>query len=119
PKKLLRKGVRDMVRISDARMSGTSFGTCVVHVAPESYVGGPLAVIRDGDVIDLDVPSRTLNVRLTPTELAARRAAWVPPLPVYSRGFTALYTRHVSQADAGCDFDFLAAGDPLPEPAIH
>ncbi|MCW5590785.1 MAG: dihydroxy-acid dehydratase [Burkholderiales bacterium] len=119
PKKLLREGVRDMVRISDARMSGTSYGACVLHVAPESHVGGPLALVRDGDRIALDVPGRRLELRVSEEELAARRAAWKPPAPRYERGFGALYLEHVSQADEGCDFDFLEEGKPTPDPEIH
>jgi dihydroxy-acid dehydratase len=118
PKKLLAKGVRDMVRISDARMSGTHFGTCVLHVAPESAVGGPLALVRTGDVIELDVPARTLDMRVPDEEIARRRAAWRAPAPRYERGFVALHQRHVAQADKGCDYDFLAAGSAVPEPEI-
>jgi dihydroxy-acid dehydratase len=119
PKKLLEKGVRDMVRISDARMSGTSYGACVLHVAPESFVGGPLALVKDGDVIELDVPGRSLTLRVADEELAARRAAWKPREFPHPRGFGALYARHVTQADQGCDFDFLAGTAPVPEPEIH
>jgi dihydroxy-acid dehydratase len=107
PKKLLAQGVRDMVRISDARMSGTSYGACVLHVTPESWVGGPLALVRDGDLVRLDVPARRLDLLLSDEELAARTAAWVPPAPKFERGFGLLYSRHVTQADLGCDFDFL------------
>ena len=117
PKKLLARGVRDMVRISDGRMSGTHYGTCVLHVAPESAVGGPLALIRTGDIVDLDVPAGTLNMRVADTELAARRAAWTPPPRVYARSYALLYQQHVSQADRGCDFDFLE-GKGAPEPPI-
>jgi dihydroxy-acid dehydratase len=119
PKKLLQQGVRDMVRISDARMSGTSYGACVLHVAPESHVGGPLAFVRDGDLIELDVPARKLELKVDAAELAARRAAWTPPVERYSRGFGALYLKHVTQADQGCDFDFLEAGAATPDPEIH
>jgi dihydroxy-acid dehydratase len=119
PKKLLEKGVRDMVRISDARMSGTSYGACVLHVAPESFVGGPLALVKDGDVIELDVPGRRLTLRVADEELATRRAAWTPRQFPHPRGFGALYARHVTQADQGCDFDFLAGTAPVPEPEIH
>ncbi len=119
PKKLLREGVRDMVRISDARMSGTSYGACVLHVAPESHVGGPLALVRDGDTIALDVEARTLTLAVDDAELARRRAAWTPPPPHYARGFGALYLKHVTQANLGCDFDFLEAGPPTPDPEIH
>ncbi len=119
PKKLLRQGVRDMVRISDARMSGTSYGACVLHVAPESFVGGPLALVRDGDLIALDVPGRKLTLEVDAAELARRRAAWTPGKPHYTRGFGTLYLRHVTQANEGCDFDFLEAGEHTPDPEIH
>jgi len=119
PKKLLQQGVRDMVRISDARMSGTSYGACVLHVAPESHIGGPLALVRDGDLIELDVPNRTLNVKISDAEMAKRRAAWVAPPPHYTRGFGTLYLKHVKQANEGCDFDFLESGGPVEEPEIH
>lgn len=109
PKKLLARGVRDMVRISDARMSGTAFGTIVLHVAPEAAVGGPLALVRDGDLIELDVPNRRLQLLVSDEELAARRAAWQAPPRVYQRGYGRLYQEHVLQADQGCDFDFLVA----------
>jgi dihydroxy-acid dehydratase len=119
PKRLLEAGVRDMVRISDARMSGTSYGACVLHVAPESFVGGPLAFVEDGDAIELDVPGRRLTLRVEEAELRRRRAAWRPPAPPYARGFGALYARHVTQADRGCDFDFLEGTAGVPEPEIH
>jgi dihydroxy-acid dehydratase len=119
PKKLLEKGVRDMVRISDARMSGTSFGTCVLHVAPESFVGGPLALVEDGDLIELDVPARRLTLRVEDAELARRRAAWLPPPAKYLRGYGAIYARHMTQANEGCDFDVLARGGETPDPEIH
>ncbi|HUL95628.1 MAG TPA: L-arabinonate dehydratase [Usitatibacter sp.] len=118
PQKLLKQGVRDMVRISDARMSGTSYGACVLHVTPESYVGGPLALVRTGDRIALDVPARKLDVLVDDAELARRKAAWSPPPAHFHRGYGALYMRHVSQADKGCDFDFLE-GSGSPEPDIH
>ena len=119
PKKVLAKGVRDMVRISDARMSGTAYGTCILHVAPESFIGGPLALVRDGDVIELDIPGRRLNMRVSDEELERRRAAWRKPPPRYARGYGRLFSEHVSQANEGCDFDFLARGAPTPEPEIH
>jgi len=119
PKKLLEQGVRDMVRISDARMSGTSYGACVLHVAPESYVGGPLAFVRDGDMIELDVAKRRLHLDIDDPELARRRAAWKKPAPHFARGFGALYQQHISQANDGCDFDFLEGTAPTPEPEIH
>ena len=116
PKKLLRKGVRDMVRVSDARMSGTSYGACVLHVAPESHIGGPLALVRDGDPITLDVPARRLSLDVPSDELASRRAGWTAPPPRYPRGYGALHAAHILQADEGCDFDFLAAGGRIAEP---
>jgi dihydroxy-acid dehydratase len=119
PKKLLEKGVRDMVRISDARMSGTSYGACVLHVAPESFIGGPLAFVQNGDVIELDLTARRLTLAVGDDELAKRRAQWQPPPPKYARGYGALYLRHIEQANQGCDFDFLQAGAPTPEPEIH
>jgi dihydroxy-acid dehydratase len=119
PKKLLAQGVRDMVRISDARMSGTSYGACVLHVAPESFVGGPLAFVRDGDIIELDVPQRRLTLRVPEEELARRRAGWTRREVAYPRGFGRLYAHHVSQANRGCDFDFLEGTAPIAEPEIH
>ncbi|MCC7216626.1 MAG: dihydroxy-acid dehydratase [Burkholderiales bacterium] len=119
PKKLLAEGVRDMVRISDARMSGTSYGACVLHVAPESFVGGPLAFVRDGDLIELDVPARRLELKVSEDELARRRAAWTKPAPRFARGFGAMYQQHITQADQGCDFDFLEGTAPTPDPEIH
>jgi len=119
PKKILATGVRDMVRISDARMSGTSYGACVLHVTPESFVGGPLALVRSGDRIAIDVPARRLDLLVDEAELARRRAAWAAPKPHYSRGFGALYLQHVTQADQGCDFDFLEGTAPTPDPEIH
>jgi dihydroxy-acid dehydratase len=119
PQKLLKAGVRDMVRISDARMSGTSYGACVLHVAPESAVGGPLAFVREGDLIDLDVPARQLNLRVSQDELARRRSAWRPSNGMYPRGYGKLFLEHIKQADEGCDFDFLEGTAPIPEPEIH
>jgi dihydroxy-acid dehydratase len=119
PKKLLQQGVRDMVRISDARMSGTSYGACVLHVAPESHVGGPLALVKDGDLVSLDVPARRLELRVDGAELERRRATWKAPPRHYTRGFGSLYLDHVTQADQGCDFDFLEAGGATGEPEIH
>jgi dihydroxyacid dehydratase/phosphogluconate dehydratase len=109
PKKLLQRGVRDMVRLSDARMSGTAYGTIVLHIAPEAAVGGPLALVRDGDEIELDVPARRLELHVPAAELARRRAAWRSPAPTHTRGWGWLYLQHVLQADQGCDFDFLRA----------
>jgi dihydroxy-acid dehydratase len=130
PKKLLDQGVRDMVRISDARMSGTSYGACVLHVAPESFVGGPFALVQNGDTIELDVPARRLNLLVSDEELARRQAAWVRPALRFTRGYGAMYQVHVMQADQGCDFDFLQRGGALAaqpadepdkqgEPEIH
>ncbi|HYC47782.1 MAG TPA: L-arabinonate dehydratase [Burkholderiales bacterium] len=119
PKKLLRKGVRDMVRISDARMSGTSYGTCVLHVSPESYVGGPLAFVQDGDLIELDVERRKLELKVSESELAKRKASWKEPPARFERGYGALFARHITQADKGCDFDFLHGGAPTADPEIH
>jgi dihydroxy-acid dehydratase len=119
PKKLLKRGVRDMVRISDARMSGTSYGTCVLHVSPEAFVGGPLALVRDGDLIELDVAARKLELKVGAEELAERRAAWKPRAPHYARGYGAVFSQHVTQADKGCDFDFLHHGAPTPDPDTH
>ena len=112
PQKLLKQGVRDMVRISDARMSGTSYGTIVLHVAPESAIGGPLALVRDGDEIELNVAERRLQLHVSDVELAERRAEWSAPLPAYQRGYGQLYLRSVNQAPLGCDFDFLRGRDP-------
>jgi len=119
PRKLLERGVRDMVRISDARMSGTAYGTCVLHVAPESHVGGPLALVREGDEVELDVPNRRLELKVDERELSRRRAAWRQPRPPYGRGYGAIFARHATQASEGCDFDFLTEGPPVPEPEIH
>ena len=119
PKRLLEQGVRDMLRVSDCRMSGTAYGACVLHVAPESFVGGPLAFVKDGDVIALDVDARSLTLRVSDEELARRRAGWTPPTFPHPRGYGALYARHVTQANHGCDFDFLQGTAPVPEPEIH
>ncbi len=119
PVKLIRQGVRDMARISDARMSGTSYGACILHVAPESYIGGPLALVRDGDIIEIDVAARRLHLAVPEAELTARRAAWQPLPPRYTRGYGAIYACHITQADQGCDFDVLAAPGDTAEPAIH
>jgi dihydroxy-acid dehydratase len=121
PKKLVRQGVRDMVRISDARMSGTSYGACILHVSPESYVGGPLALVQTGDMIRVDVPGRTISLEVAEDELARRRAALPPPQPRYERGYGWMFSRHIGQADEGCDFDFLRTdfGQPVDEPVIY
>ncbi|RSZ28761.1 dihydroxy-acid dehydratase [Variovorax beijingensis] len=120
PTKLLRQGVKDMLRLSDARMSGTSYGGCLLHCSPEAAVGGPLALVRTGDRITVDVPARTIHLEVSDEELAARRAAWTPPPARYERGYGWMFGRHILQANEGCDFDFLetAFGRPVPEPDI-
>jgi dihydroxy-acid dehydratase len=115
----LGQGVRDMIRISDGRMSGTSYGACILHVAPESFVGGPLAFVQTGDEIEVDVDKRLIHLHVSDDELARRKAAWTPPAPRYPRGYGALYSEHIGQADEGCDFDFLAPLGRIPEPEIH
>jgi len=119
PRKLLRQGVRDMLRISDARMSGTSYGACVLHVSPESAVGGPLALVRTGDLIALDVPARTLTLEVEEATLTERRAAWIPPAGKYARGYGRLSAEQISQAHDGCDWRVLERGPATPEPEIH
>jgi dihydroxyacid dehydratase/phosphogluconate dehydratase len=119
PKKLLKQGVRDMVRISDARMSGTSYGTCVLHVSPESAVGGPLALVKDGDWIELDVAARRIHLRITDEEMERRRKAWRAPEKRFERGYGALFAAECTQAHEGCDFKFLHAGKATPEPDIY
>jgi dihydroxy-acid dehydratase len=121
PTKLVKQGVRDMIRISDARMSGTSYGACILHVSPESYVGGPLALVRTGDLVTVDVPERRIHLEVTDAELARRRVALASPPPRYERGYGWIFNRHIKQADQGCDFDFLetAFGHPVPEPDIN
>ncbi len=119
PKRLVAAGVRDMLRISDARMSGTSYGACVLHVAPESHVGGPLALVETGDTIALDVAARSLTLEVSEAELATRRARWTPPPPHYRRGLGKLHLDSVTQANLGCDYDFLAGVAPTEEPEIH
>ena len=120
PRKLLAQGVRDMVRLSDARMSGTSYGACILHVSPEAFIGGPLALVKNGDLITVDVPARRLHLEVSDAELAQRRAHWQAPAPRYERGYGWMFSRHILQADQGCDFDFLetAFGGPVDEPAI-
>lgn len=118
PKKLLKAGIRDMVRISDARMSGTSYGTCILHVAPESAAGGPLALVQTGDLIQLDVPNRSLQLLVSDSELESRRSQWSPPPPKFTRGYGRLFLDEITQADEGCDFRFLATHAPNPEPDI-
>jgi dihydroxy-acid dehydratase len=110
PQKLLKQGVRDMLRISDARMSGTSYGACVLHVTPESHVGGPLALVKDGDMISIDIEARGINMLVSDDEIAKRKAAWIKPIPKFTRGYGVLYLKHIQQADTGCDFDFLEPG---------
>jgi dihydroxy-acid dehydratase len=119
PKKLLAAGVRDMLRISDARMSGTHYGACVVHVAPESAIGGPLSLVRTGDPIRIDVHAGTLDMLVSDEELARRRANWQRPASAYERSYAALYQAHVGQAPEGCDFDFLSGTSRVPEPSIY
>jgi dihydroxy-acid dehydratase len=121
PKKLLKQGVKDMLRLSDARMSGTSYGACILHVAPEAYIGGPLALLQTGDIISVDVPGRSIRMEVSDAELDRRRAAWTPPPPRYERGYGWMFTKHIRQANEGCDFDFLETGfgAPVPEPVIY
>ncbi len=119
PKKLLERGVRDMLRLSDARMSGTHYGSCVLHISPESAVGGPLALVHDGDWVAVDVAARSLTLEVDEAELARRRAAWTAPVQPFLRGWTMLYQRHVTQAHEGADLDFLQGTDPTPEPVIY
>jgi len=119
PQKLLKAGVRDMVRISDARMSGTNYGACVLHVSPESFVGGPLALLKEGDLIQLDAGARKLNMLVDEQEISRRREAWRPKEGIYPRGYGKLFMQHIKQADEGCDFDFLEGTAPIPEPEIH
>lgn len=120
PQKLLKAGVRDMVRISDARMSGTSYGACILHVSPESHLGGPLALVRTGDMIDIDVDARTICMDVSTSEMTDRRAAWVQPEAKFERGYGWMFARHINQANDGCDFDYLETGfgAPPPEPEI-
>ncbi|UOD51141.1 L-arabinonate dehydratase [Orrella daihaiensis] len=120
PKKLLKQGVRDMLRLSDARMSGTSYGACVLHISPESYVGGPLALIKTGDMITVDVPNRTIRVEISDQEMQKRREAWTPPERRFERGYGWMFSQHIEQANEGCDFDFLRTefGKPVGEPDI-
>jgi dihydroxy-acid dehydratase len=119
PKKLLRQGVRDMLRISDARMSGTSYGACILHVSPEAAVGGPLAAVRNGDLITVDAAARAINLHVDDAEIAARLKSWSPPPRDYPRGYYRIFARHVRQAHEGCDFDFLEGRGGIPEPEIH
>ena len=120
PTKLVKQGVRDMLRLSDARMSGTSYGACILHASPEAYIGGPLALVQTGDLITVDVPARRIHLEVSDAELERRRAAWVPPPPRFERGYGWMFSRHILQADQGCDFDFLETGfgAPVLEPDI-
>jgi dihydroxy-acid dehydratase len=120
PVKLVKQGVRDMLRLSDARMSGTSYGACILHAAPEAYIGGPLALVKTGDLITVDVPARRIHLEVSDAELAQRRAQWVPPPPRFERGYGWMFNRHILQADQGCDFDYLETsfGAPVGEPDI-
>ena len=110
-----------MLRLSDARMSGTAYGACVLHVAPEAYIGGPLALLRDGDIVEVDIEKRALSMQVPEEELARRRADWVAPAPRYGRGYGWMFARHIEQANEGCDFDFLRRefGPPVGEPEIY
>jgi len=119
PRKLLQAGVRDMVRLSDARMSGTSYGTCVLHIAPESAAGGPLALVENGDEIEINVPQRTIHWHVSEEEVENRRAKLPPLQEPPARGYQRMYAKHVTQADKGCDFDFLTGRSPGDEPSIH
>jgi dihydroxy-acid dehydratase len=125
PLKLVRQGVKDMIRISDARMSGTSYGACILHVSPEAAIGGPLALVKTGDTITVDVPARTINLNVSDEDLIARKAIWdkasASAKPRWERGYGFMFKQHVMQADTGCDFDFLETsfGAPVPEPDIH
>jgi dihydroxy-acid dehydratase len=120
PTKLVKQGVRDMLRLSDARMSGTSYGACMLHCSPEAYIGGPLALVETGDLISVDVPARTIHLEVSDEELTVRRAAWTPPPKRYERGYGWIFSKHILQADQGCDFDFLETsfGAPVAEPDI-
>jgi dihydroxy-acid dehydratase len=119
PKKLLKQGVRDMLRISDARMSGTSYGACILHVSPEAHIGGPLAAVRTGDLITVDVPNRSIHLHASDEQITDRLRTWSPPPRDYPRGYNKLFAQHIRQADEGCDFDFLEGSGGVPEPEIH
>ncbi|WP_458766453.1 L-arabinonate dehydratase [Cupriavidus basilensis] len=121
PKKLVQQGVRDMLRMSDARMSGTSYGACILHVSPESYIGGPFALVRTGDMISVDIDRRSIHLEVSDEELARRKAAWTPPPPRFGRGYGWMFSKHIRQANDGCDFDFLQTdfGAPTGEPSIY
>jgi len=121
PKKLVKQGVRDMLRLSDSRMSGTSYGACILHVAPESYVGGPLALVKTGDIIAVDIDARSIRLEVPDDEIARRKARWKQPPPRYARGYGYMFSKHIRQANEGCDFDFLQTdfGTPVAEPSIY
>jgi dihydroxy-acid dehydratase len=121
PKKLVKQGIRDMLRLSDARMSGTSYGACILHVAPESYVGGPLALVKNGDMISVDIDARSIRLEISDAEMARRKALWKPPPKRYERGYGYAFSKHIQQANEGCDFDFLKTdfGAPVGEPNIY
>ena len=121
PKKLVKQGVRDMLRLSDSRMSGTSYGACILHVAPESYVGGPLALVKTGDIIAVDIDARSIRLEVSDDELARRKAQWKQPPTRYERGYGYMFSKHIRQANEGCDFDFLQTdfGTPVAEPSIY
>ena len=121
PKALLKQGHRDMIRLSDARMSGTSYGACILHVAPEAYIGGPLALIKNGDIIEVDIPNRKLSVDISESGMQKRRDQWAAPKSRFKRGYGYIYSKHIEQADKGCDFDFLRTdfGSAVKEPDIN
>ncbi|HUP31358.1 MAG TPA: dihydroxy-acid dehydratase, partial [Usitatibacter sp.] len=121
PKKLVKQGIRDMLRLSDSRMSGTSYGACILHVAPESFIGGPLALVRNGDMISVDIDARSIRLEVSDAELARRKASWTPPPKHFERGYGYAFTKHIQQANEGCDFDFLETdfGAPVGEPTIY
>jgi dihydroxyacid dehydratase/phosphogluconate dehydratase len=121
PTKLVKQGVRDMLRISDARMSGTSYGACVLHVSPEAYIGGVLALVQTGDLISVDIPNRSIHLDVSDAILAERRTLWTAPPRHFERGYGHMFTQHIMQADQGCDFDYLETsfGAPVGEPPIY
>ena len=121
PKKLVKQGIRDMLRLSDARMSGTSYGACILHVAPESFIGGPLALVKNGDTISVDIDARSIRLEITDEEMARRRGEWTPPAKHFERGYGFMFSKHIRQANEGCDFDFLQTdfGAPVGEPTIY